>query len=46
MVWVGRQACQRGDLPARERHAAALDGPAAALYRVLSGQLVDLLREG
>lgn len=39
-------AAARGDLPALGRHAAALAGPAAELYRVLSGQLVDLLREG
>jgi len=34
----------RGDLAALERHEAALEGPASALYRVLSGQLVELLQ--
>lgn len=37
-------AAARGDLAALERHAAALSGPAAELYRSLSGQLVELLR--
>ncbi len=37
-------AAARGDLAALERHAAALDDAGGALYRVLSGQLVALLR--
>ncbi|MFZ6179837.1 DUF2520 domain-containing protein [Nannocystis pusilla] len=36
----------RGDLGALARHEAALDGPASALYRMLSGQLVALLQAG
>ncbi|MCY1062396.1 DUF2520 domain-containing protein [Nannocystis sp. SCPEA4] len=34
----------RGDLAALKRHEAALEGEASALYRVLSAQLVELLR--
>ncbi|WP_434427950.1 DUF2520 domain-containing protein [Nannocystis pusilla] len=36
----------RGDLGALARHEAALEGAASALYRVLSGQLVELLQAG
>lgn len=36
----------RGDLGALARHEAALEGPASALYRMLSGQLVALLQTG
>jgi predicted short-subunit dehydrogenase-like oxidoreductase (DUF2520 family) len=33
----------RGDRAALGRHTAALEGPASALYQVLSAQLVELL---
>ncbi|MFY0531375.1 DUF2520 domain-containing protein [Nannocystis pusilla] len=36
----------RGDLGALARHEAALEGAASALYRMLSGQLVELLQAG